>query len=393
MASDGESQDYDFTKFLMNSDELLSVTQKFHVCIIPFLKKHKTTFFTIKGAPEIHGFSMTFGPYSGKTYALYISNQKEAILKHVFQKSEIGLKSIIGNKVSWTSNLLIDPKTCEAKEVEFIPIAFRGDFLLDTIKRSLARPADLQDLIHFAVMEVAKYLQRVIISMGFSCSVPHIVTNFDQEELEIPKIEQMDFWIDLQFIEKYVFWLTESQLLNKYAESDLETRIGRGLIKEAIPFMIQFEIKADYPAQKSSTVLAKPDFVVLSPLKPLAVYCDSHKYHEGKKDQLLKDRRIDRKLQALGFDVFRFSEIEITNNLKGCIEEIKSYYLGKDYALSSTEILLDKISRISTEAISEWERKFIESLLFKLSKKEAISLLEERILDITFSKRRSRLKK
>ena len=285
MASDGESQDYDFTKFLMNSDELLAVAQKFHSSIVPFLKKHKRTCFTIKGAPEIHGFSMTFGPYSGKTYALYISNQKEEILKEVFQKAENALKTIIGNKVSWTSNLLIDPMTQEPKEVEFIPIAFRGDFLMDTIKRSFARPADLQDLMHFAVMEVAKYLQRVIISLGFSCSVPHIVTNFDQEALEVDKNDQLDFWIDLQFREKYVFWLTESQLLTKYAESDLETRVGRGLIKEAIPFIIQFEIKEDYPAQKSSTVLARPDFVVLSPLKPLAVYCDSYKYHEGKKNR------------------------------------------------------------------------------------------------------------
>jgi hypothetical protein len=396
MASSDKQASFDFGKYFLTADEMIKVSQEFQSKTVPFLKKNSKKMFTIKGAPEIHGISMTYGPYTGKNYALYITTNlpKEKIeLASFYIEIEKELVRIARKKIFWRTNKLIDPDSKETREVEFIPIAFRGDFLLDTLKKTPYRAADSQDLMHFAVIMAAKYIHNIIESMGYSSTYPHIITDFEKEEKIAKEGKELQFDIDLQFVEKNLFWLTECELLKKYAESSLETKIGRGLIKEGIPFLIQFEVKDDFPVQQSNTVLAKPDFVVLSPLKALAVYCDSYQYHEGKKDQILKDRRIDRRLQGLGFDVFRFGEGEITNNLEGCLEEIKSHYMGKEYALSSSEVLLKKISQIPFELISEWERKFVESILYKLNRNEGITVLEERILDTTIKNARKKSRK
>lgn len=56
--------------------------------------------------------------------------------------------------------------------------------------------------------------------------------------------------------------------------------------------------------------------------KKLAIYADGHEFHERTKQQAQRDRSIDRKLQKLGFVVFRFTGSEIYRNIDKCCEEI-----------------------------------------------------------------------
>ena len=53
-----------------------------------------------------------------------------------------------------------------------------------------------------------------------------------------------------------------------------------------------------------------------------AIYCDGHNFHERTKEQAARDRSIDRKLQQMGWHVFRFTGSEIYNSLNKCIATI-----------------------------------------------------------------------
>ncbi len=382
-----DEDSFDLKKYLLSKEQAKKIAKDFSRRMITFLKKNRNTMFTVKGGKGVYGLSTTFGPYIGKQFALYLSKNlqrhelERVDLKKFYSSIEKELISKIGNKIDWRSNLLVDTNTMDVVEIEFIPLAFRGDFLLKVLKKCESLPIDPHMLIHAAVLAIGKLFNQAISNKGYLSTYPKLI---DIETLSLNSlqkaIEEADFHIELRYIEKSVFSSMESELIERFSESPLEKKIGFELIKEAIPFLVQYEIKADFPKQKSKRVVSKPDFLILSISNPIAIFCDSFRYHQRKKDQILKDKRIDRKLQQMGFTVIRFSEEEINRNLKGCIEEIKEHYLGKNYALSTREVFIETLNDIDTNNISEWERRFVESLRIKLNQGKDISLKEERIL-------------
>jgi very-short-patch-repair endonuclease len=54
----------------------------------------------------------------------------------------------------------------------------------------------------------------------------------------------------------------------------------------------------------------------------LAVECDGHDFHERTKEQAKKDRSRDRRLQELGFSVYRFTGSEIHNDPMKCADTV-----------------------------------------------------------------------
>jgi hypothetical protein len=246
----------------------------------------------------------------------------------------------------------------------------------------------MQMLVYSSVQLIGKEIHDAIIKLGYTSTYPYYIENFlDKKENDFQKeLDEADLIVELRFIGKNIFLSSEVDLVQRYSESTLESKLGIALIREAIPILVQYEVREDFPYQKSENIIATPDFVVLDPNKPVAVYCDSYRYHQRKKDQATKNKRIDRKLQALGFRVFRFDEHEITTNLESCIEEIKAIYLGKQFALSNSDIILRKIGKTARSELSKWEQEFIDSLLKRIEKGEKVSLREETILNTILNK-------
>jgi len=388
MSGQGNSKRTDLRKYFLSKEQAKKIAQDFRNKMIPHLRKNRKKMFTLKGAPEIQGFSTRFGPYIGKNLALYLSKNpkkdelKVLDLREFYSEVEKSLAENVRGKIVWRSNILVNTATGDLREIEVIPMAFRGTFLLEVMKESHIPLMDSFELVHSAVMATAKLLHEVIKGKGYLSTYPRVV-DFEREDAETfaREMEEADFYVELRFIEKSAFVLNESELIEKFSESSLEKKIGFGLIKEAIPILIQFRIRADFPKQKSKRIIAKPDFIIFDPFEPIAIFCDSYRYHQRKRDQLLKDKRIDRKLQKMGFAVFRFSEEEINRNLEGCIEEIKEHYLGKQYSLSASEVFRRKLDSIDPQKLSEWEMTFIKTLNIKLAQGKTISLKEERTLD------------
>jgi len=76
-------------------------------------------------------------------------------------------------------------------------------------------------------------------------------------------------------------------------------------------------------AVNRDSILTIPDFYIEDGNKRLAIYADGHTYHERTEYQALRDRNIDRELQALGFMVLRFTGKEIRTDLPSVIQNIR----------------------------------------------------------------------
>lgn len=63
--------------------------------------------------------------------------------------------------------------------------------------------------------------------------------------------------------------------------------------------------------------------------EPLIVECDGHDFHERTKDQAANDKSRDRRLQVLGYHVFRFTGSEIFNNPVRCATDVFSYMVAR----------------------------------------------------------------
>jgi len=120
-------------------------------------------------------------------------------------------------------------------------------------------------------------------------------------------------------------------------QSPLERKLYLELTTEGISFQSQYGLdrngshisvegkKYDNPENNFTNVLTIVDFYIEKRNQRLCIYTDGHTYHERTEDQALKDKNIDRKLQALGFKVLRFTGKEINENMEKTIMELKDW--------------------------------------------------------------------
>jgi very-short-patch-repair endonuclease len=60
-------------------------------------------------------------------------------------------------------------------------------------------------------------------------------------------------------------------------------------------------------------------------VRTLIVECDGHDFHERTKEQAIADRSRDRRLQELGYTVYRFTGSEIYNDPIKCAEQLMAW--------------------------------------------------------------------
>ncbi|MBN2771781.1 MAG: DUF559 domain-containing protein [Spirochaetes bacterium] len=112
-------------------------------------------------------------------------------------------------------------------------------------------------------------------------------------------------------------------------QSPLEQLLYIALTNSNIKSELQKRINKDgtsYGKEQSinwDTILTIPDFYVESPEKKFCIYADGHTYHERTEYQALRDRKIDRVLQGLGYVVLRYTGKEIREEMDTVIEDIK----------------------------------------------------------------------
>jgi hypothetical protein len=120
-------------------------------------------------------------------------------------------------------------------------------------------------------------------------------------------------------------------------QSPLERKLYLELSKARISFRTQYGL--DYkginiqvegkeytnPDNNFKNVLTIVDFFIEKRNQRLCIYTDGHTYHERTEDQALRDKNIDRKLQALGYTVLRYTGKEINESMEKTMREIKDW--------------------------------------------------------------------
>lgn len=64
----------------------------------------------------------------------------------------------------------------------------------------------------------------------------------------------------------------------------------------------------------------------------VVVECDGHEFHERTKEQAARDRSRDRKIQAVGVPVLRFTGSEIWARANGCAKEVVEFLIYRKAA-------------------------------------------------------------
>lgn len=95
----------------------------------------------------------------------------------------------------------------------------------------------------------------------------------------------------------------------------LGTRITPGWLCEA-------EGDCWYVEPQATVENYRVDFLICAFGVRLVVECDGHSFHERTKEQAWADRRRDRRLQELGFLVFRFTGSEIHRSPLECAAQV-----------------------------------------------------------------------
>lgn len=63
--------------------------------------------------------------------------------------------------------------------------------------------------------------------------------------------------------------------------------------------------------------------------RPIFVECDGHDFHERTKEQAERDRSRDRKIQAAGIPILRFTGREIFRNPMDCVNQVTKFLTSR----------------------------------------------------------------
>ncbi|WP_341222206.1 endonuclease domain-containing protein [Polaribacter atrinae] len=120
-------------------------------------------------------------------------------------------------------------------------------------------------------------------------------------------------------------------------QSPLERKLFLALNKQYVRFETQYPLNwrgekisiegksYNNPKNNFKEVLTVADFYIEKRDIKLCVYTDGHTYHERTEEQAQRDKRIDRKLQELGFKVLRYTGKDLNESADKIVDEIKKW--------------------------------------------------------------------
>ena len=157
--------------------------------------------------------------------------------------------------------------------------------------------------------------------------------------ISIDKANILDkHYSDDEFCQNCEYKLTNSCLTCIFdLQSPLERKLFLALKKKYVRFETQYPLNwkgenisiagksHSNPKNNFKEVLTVADFYIEKRDVKLCIYTDGHTYHERTEEQAQRDKRIDRKLQELGFQVLRYTGKDVNENTENIVEEIKKW--------------------------------------------------------------------
>lgn len=259
----------------------------------------------------------------------------------------------------------------------------RAIAILDTDSAEQPRAVDVVQFQRFALQHIAGRLAAFLAEDGMKASYPRFLTKEEMEaraEIPDPSVDN-DLALEMRYGGKDFAADGYSEYIEAKAQSPIEKRLAGALILQGITPLLQVKI----PDPDYNETLSIPDLVIpLSP-SPLLVYADGAAAH-GTKDAQTHDKRVDRRLAELGYDVLRVSGSDIYSNIERTVEDVKGRIFGREARILTEVFWVEKIRGALGLEVTPSQKKLIEGMLEKIQQGHRVTVKEEKYLNATLNK-------
>lgn len=235
-----------------------------------------------------------------------------------------------------------------------------------------------EDLQRSALEDVARRLAEILGEAGYPASYPRRLTEEEMtnpDALEDP-LEGKEVSVELRYAGKDIVQYGYEAYIEEEAESPIESRLAMALVLHGMPPVLQVEV----PDPEYDDKLCQPDIVVPGHAQPLLIFADGAGAHGGK-DAQTHDRRVNRRLDELEFEVFRVSGSDIHSNIERVVEDVKGRMYGRAARILPEEFWLPKITQALEKASAPSDIEFLEDLREWIEEGRRVTVKQERYLN------------
>ena len=233
---------------------------------------------------------------------------------------------------------------------------------------------DEEFLQYNVLMSLGQKLGLYLEEDGIPASFPRRLSN---EEMKIENdldylMEGKKINIGIRFAGKDLVEYGYAKYIHNNSESPIESKLSGSLVLHGLPPLLNVEIEdPDY-----SNVLTRPDLVIMADPVPLLIYADGAKYH-GSKTAQTHDKRVDRRLQELGFEILRVSGSDIYSNIERVVEDVKGRLFGTLAHILPEDFWRQKINDALEHAETPSDKTFLNDMLKYIGQGKRVTVKQE----------------
>jgi len=341
----------------------------------------KGSFVQLDDYIDRYGVSYTYGYYPRTKPVLDIvwdenSGMNDDDFLEAF-KGPIARLSLETTDIYWTTCMLPFQENYGSTIIRLMIFGASREKLIELIKEDIEEVPSYSDddLLQYNVLiSLGQKLGSYLEEDGIPVSFPRRLSN---EEMKIGN--DLDYlWegkkikIGIRFAGKDLVEYGYAQYIHNNSESPIESKLAGSLVLHGLPPLLNVEIEdPDY-----LDIFTRPDLVIMADPVPLLIYADGAKYH-GNKTAQTHDKRVDRRLQELGFEILRVSGSDIYSNIERVVEDIKGRLFGTLAHILPEDLWKQKIDDALDHAELPSDKVFLNDMLKNVEQRRRVTVKQE----------------
>ena len=327
-------------------------------------------------------FSYTYGQYPRTKPVLDVSLHDDASLSEdefvEAVQDSLPLLALRVPSVLWSASLLPVREQNGSPVVRIMAFAISKARALKLVEDQALHPVvNPEDLQIAAMYYVALELATLLEEDAVPASYPQILDASKLNDIDPASlVDGKEVAIEFRYAGKDLLERGFAAYIKEKSQSPIESRFASALVLHGLLPLMQIEI----PDPDYEDIISRPDIVIVAEPTPLLVYADGAKYH-GSKDAQTHDKRVDRRLQELGFDVLRVSGSDIYSNIERVVEDVKGRLFGSGAKILPEEFWIPKIRDMLGKTTRPSDLDFLEDMLSKIELRRRVTVKQEKYLN------------
>lgn len=326
--------------------------------------------------------SHTYGRYPRSKPVLDVSlHDGSSLRKDEFVevvRDSLPLLALRVPSVLWSASLLPIREQNGSPIIRILAFAITKAKALMLVKDQAPHPVlNPEDLGISALYYVASELAALIEEDDVPTSYPQLIDIKEMRDIDPESlVAGKEVAIEFRYAGKDLVERGFAAYIKDKSQSPIESRFASALVLQGLLPIMQLEI----PDPDYDDIISRPDIVIVTEPAPLLVYADGAKYH-GSKDAQTHDKRVDRRLQELGFEVLRVSGSDIYSNIERVVEDVKGRLFGSGARILPEEFWIPKIQSMLSEATKPSDLDFLEDMQGKIKAHRRVTVKQEKYLN------------